>query len=663
MPCHRSRSPFWVVLLFACLALPHLAGCATVRVRPAEGPTVTSAWRASAITGSDLSPRTRQTVRRFDLENLFPHRLTELSGQLHEHALRDPHPELLFALAEVNYLRGAQAEKKGLSHACVFYYLSAGYAYHYLFDAYRPPVPAQSHEEVVTCASSEVFDPRFRLACDLYNAGLAKCLAAAQKSGQLDIRHCLSLPSLEGNEEITLRVVHSGFRYKPQEFGPVLLCADYQVVGLANHHRTYGLGVPLIGSRDAQVPLSGQAYYPSQVHFPITAFLRFEGNLAELHQRRDGKLELHNPLAVQSLRVGQRTIPLESDLTTPLAYYLAGAGLEAAGYTGFLRPDSLGEKAGLHTLEPYEPGKIPVILVHGLLGTPTTWAPLFNDLQADPVLRKHFQFWVYFYPTSNPYLITASELRHELANLRQALDPDRADPALDDMVLVGHSMGGLVSRLLTIDGGEDFWRLVSPVAFKDLRLHPTTRDELRRTFYFERQPFVTRAIFLGTPHRGSKLSPSLIGRLGAYLAGIPQELRETAHDILEENPELAQSLKPRKITSVDLLAPDAPALQLIAHRPRPASVRYHSVIGITSRRSLLLERLFGGGYCQPSDGVVPYSSAHLEDVDSELIVPANHYQVHRHPRTILEVRRILLEHFKAHQERLYPIQRVSESRQ
>src|SRR5262249_43605628 len=165
-------------------------------------------------------------------------------------------------------------------------------------------------------------------------------------------------------------------------------------------------------------------------------------------------------------------------------------------------------KAGLHTLEPYQPGRIPVVLVHGLLGTPITWAPLVNDLQADPVLRRRFQLWVYFYPTGNPYLLTAADLRGELAKMRKTLDPEGKDPALDDMVLVGHSMGGLVSRLMTVDGGDDFWRLVSGAAFDDLRLQPGTRAELRNTFYFERQPFITRAIFLGTPHRGSKLSPS-----------------------------------------------------------------------------------------------------------------------------------------------------------
>lgn len=633
--------PFLPLGLCLCLFLP---GCAGIRVRRAEGPTISRAWRASAVSSDGLSPRTLQTIRQLNLDNFYPDRLAELTAKLHEHAVTAANPDLLFALAEVNYLRGTRAQKKQHCEATVFYYLSAGYAYHYLFDATKRHPGA-------------AFDPRFRVACDLYNAGLAECLAAAQKAGVLDPRQQLVLPSVDGAGTIPLRVEHKGFRFRPDEFGPLQLCSNFEVVGLANHHRTFGLGVPLIGSRDATATLPDKAYYPPQVTFPVTAFFRFEGTLQDLYAHRAGCLELHNPLTEQSVVIAGHRVPLESDLTTPVAYYLAGANLEVAGYSGFLNPDSLGKFAGLHTLEPYEPGRIPVVLIHGLLGSPVTWAPLFNDLQADPVLRKRFQFWVYFYPTANPYLLTAADLRGELARMRKTLDPENKDPALGDMVVVGHSMGGLVSRLLTIDGGDDFWHLITPASLDKLHLEPGTRAELQQTFYFQRQPYVTRAIFLGTPHRGSKLSPSLLGRIGVRLAGLPREMLRLTRDLIEDNPQLASSLE-GQTTSIDLLAPDAPALQLIAHRPRPASVRYHSVIGVTEKNELLIEKLFGGGYCQKSDGVVPYASAYLQEAESTLVVPADHFRVHQHPLAILEVRKILLEHLRAFDERHYPVHRA-----
>jgi pimeloyl-ACP methyl ester carboxylesterase len=340
-------------------------------------------------------------------------------------------------------------------------------------------------------------------------------------------------------------------------------------------------------------------------------------------------------------------VPLETDLTTPLAYYLAHARLETSGYVGFFCPDCLADKAGIHTLEPYQPGKIPVVLIHGLLGSPLTWAPVYNDLLADPVLRKRYQFWVYFYATGTPYLLTAAHLRQELDKLRNDLDPRKEDAALDEMVVVGHSMGGLVSRLLTVDGGDDFWKLVSPVALASLKLEPQTRQELEATFYFRRCPGVRRAIFLATPHKGSKISPSPIGRVGDWLAGVPRAVALTAKDVAQNNPELAPTLGGRHLpTSIDLLDPASPALELLSYRPRPKEVHYHSVVGITPPTVLLVERLLGGGYRQPGDGVVPYASAHLDEAESELVVPSDHYHVHQHPLAVLEVRRILLEHLR-----------------
>lgn len=660
-PCPRSTVrllPAWL-----CLAVL-MTGCAGIRVRRAERPTVAVGWRASAVTGNELSPRTLQTLRQHDLERLYPDRLAETVAQLHGEALRDPHPDLLFALAEVNYLRGTRAEKKGHREACSYYYLSAGYAYHYLFADYPPtaavPGPIQRVQAVESGTSAEAFDPRFRLACDLYNAGLAKCIAAAQAHGQFDPRGHIYFPDPDGEKKpVLLQVAHNGFAYAASEFGPLQLCSEYQVVGLANHHRTFGLGVPLIGTRAADAARPAHRYYPAQGNFPVTAFFRFEGSLADLYEHRAGRLELLNPLAVQTVRVRDRAVPLESDLTTPLAYYLSQARLDSLGVTGFLHPDALQAKTGLYTMEPYQPGKIPVVMVHGLLASPLTWAPMFNDLQADPTIRKRYQFWVYFYPTSNPYLFTAAQLRGELAEMRRTLDPDGRDPALGNMVLVGHSMGGLVSRLMTIDGGDDLWKLASGTPFDHLRLEPSSRSELRNTFYFERQPHVTRAVFLGTPHHGSRISPSLLGRFGARLARLPNTVRRITNDLLEDNPELADSLMgTQRLNSIDLLDPESPALQLIAHRPRPQHVRYHSVIGVTSRHTLLLERLLGGGYCQPSDGVVPYTSARLDGVASELVVPADHYTVHHHPLAILEVRRILLEHLQEHEQTQQVIRRA-----
>ena len=597
-------------------------GCGSgVSVRRAAGPGLFDAWRASASEAGELSPRTRQTLRRWDLERLYLHQPLEAYSRLRAQAVQDPQPDLLFALAEISYLLGREAEKAECGRACPFYYLSAGYAYHYLFADSGP--------------GGNPFDPRFRLACDLYNTSLAKCIRAAQRVGRLDARRELHLG---GDGDFTLSVSHHGFPWPPSEFGPLLFSGDFQVVGLANQYRTYGLGVALIGTRrgDDADNGSGHAFYPREVAFPVTAFFRFEGGVADLGTCRCGRLELYNPLESQAVQVRGRTIPLETDLTTPLAYFLSRSDLGDSEYAGFLNADKVRGRAGIYMFEPYQPGKIPVVMVHGLLSSPLTWATMFNDLRADSTLRQHFQFWFYLYPTADSYLATAADLRRSLARLRQELDPYGKDPALDEMVFVGHSMGGLVSRLLTVDSGNDFWAVVSREPFDQVKAQPDTRQELEDLFFFKRQACVRRVVFIGTPHHGSYLSPSWPVQLVAQFIQLPRDLTQAAQDLAQENPGIrVAALNRRVLNSVDLLAPRSPALELLARRPKAEGMHYHSIIGDVTGRG-----------AAGTDTVVSVASAHLDGVDSEVIVPAAHTSLQHHPQAVLEVWRILLEHLR-----------------
>ena len=650
-----SRLTFAAVVV--CAVVP---GCASISVHRVHGPDLLEAWKASVVGLGDLSPRSRQTLRRLDLEHLYDRRPAEAVARLHAEAVKAPQPDLLFTLAEISYLRGRDCEKWNCGEAVGHYYLCAGYAYHFLFltadHAGGADIPVCRADwqtgmsapptGAARLTPADAFDPRFRLACDLYNAGLAKCIMAAQRVGQLDPREKLNLPTPDGTG-FCLSVVHAGFPWKPEEFGPLQLCADYEVSGLANNYRSYGLGVPLIGTRNGTGDGPGRTLYPKDVSFPVTAFFRFEGTLAELGAKHCGRLELCNPLTIRTLTVKGRSVPLETDLTTPFAYFLAKTDLEGIEYKAFLNPDKVKGRTGIYLVEPYQPGKIPVVLVHGLLSSPLTWAPLFNDLRSDPVLRQKYQFLFYFYPSSDPYLATAADLRQSLQNLRANLDPRHQDAAFDEMVLIGHSMGGLVSRLLTIPGGDDFWDLVSNRPLRELKVQDDTRKELQQVFYFEELPLVKRVIFLGTPHKGSRLSPSPLGRLAVKLAGSPQRLLGAVNDVTTGNPDVLSQLAHGETlaTSVDLLNPESPALKLLGSRPRPAGVHYHSVIGITHDKMAIMERLLAGASpSEEGDGIVPASSAHLDSAESEVVVPADHTHIHQHPLAVLEVRRILLEH-------------------
>lgn len=631
------RLRFALILLATLVALPALLpGCAEIGVRKSTAMHLARDWEVNLLGPEQLSPRTIQTLRRWDLETIYRQEPESAFVELETIVATNPRPEVLFALAELAHLLGCREEKRCCSNAAAWYYHCAGYAYHYLF-------PEASN---LVCEYETPFDPRFRLACDLYNAGLAKCIRSAQLAGRLDPGQQLLLPTPDGLG-FRLSVVQSGFAWRPEEFGPLLFCSDYQVVGLANEYRSYGLGVPLMGTRPLSAPSTGPLKYPKAVSFPVTAFFRFEGTLADLRAHRSGTLELHNPLAAELIEVDGRRIPLESDLTTPLAYHLSDTDLGELELLGFLRADKLHKGQGLYSLEPYQPGKIPVVMVHGLLSTPVTWAPLFNDLRADPALRERYQFWLYRYPTGQPYLVTAADLRQTLAEVRAQLDPEGKDPGFDQMVFVGHSMGGLVSELLTMDSSDDFWRLVSKEPFDSLRLKPASRAELQRVLFFERHEGVKRVVFLGTPHHGSRLSPSAPARLLVRFVKLPVTLLSAVQDAMEQNPEFwANQRKAGAPTSIDLLAPHSPALELLASRPKPEGVCFHSIIGNAPPTNPLRRLFLLFGEKSPSDGVVPVESASRADVDSELIIEADHLHVHQHPLAVLEVRRILLEHLR-----------------
>lgn len=618
-----------------------VAGCTGITVHRVQTRGMERVDSPCAVATGELSAPSALVLRQLDLEQLYHRHPPAALARLQEATIAARSPDRLFALAEMSYLLGREAERSENAEAVAYYYGCAGYAYHYLFDP-EVGVDVSSPE-----TAAPRFDPRFRGACDLYNAGLAKCIRAAQRRGQLDPSHELFLATPDG-EPVHLSVVHDGFAWPPSEFGPLRFCADYLVEGLPNQYHRYGLGVPLIGTLVTAADTPSHLFYPKHVNFPVTAFFRFDGSLADLHARRCGRLELHNPLARETVTVRCRPVPLEADLTTPLAYFLSRTDLNGIEYEGFLRADRVQRRTGIYLFEPYQRGKIPVLMVHGLLSSPLTWAPLFNDLRADPELREHFQFWFYLYPTANPYLVTAADLRQTLADLRAELDPQRQDPALDHLVLVGHSMGGLVSQLLTVDSGNAFWDLVSKQPLDTLPVHPETKEELRRIFFFEREQGIDRVVFIATPHHGSRLSPALPGRLLTRLARVPKSLMRVAQDVARASPTTWSQLQSGHLpTSVDLLSPGSPALEILAAETRPAGVHYHSIIGIDSKPNPLVEIFLPDeDSTQGSDGVVPYTSAHLDRVDSEILVPADHTHVHQHPICVAELKRILREQYE-----------------
>jgi hypothetical protein len=363
-------------------------------------------------------------------------------------------------------------------------------------------------------------------------------------------------------------------------------------------------------------------------------------------------LELHDPLERSSVEVAGLGVSLETDLSTPLAFYLSQPSWDDTKIStlGLLKPEKVEKLVGLYMLEPFRKDKIPVVMVHGLWSSPATWMEMFNDLRSDPLVRDNFQFWFYLYPSGKPFFLSAAQMRKDLASMRSRLDPSKQYPALDQTVLVGHSMGGLVSELQTVESDNRFWSTLSAHPFAELKSEPEIKLALAQTFFFDPNPSIQRVITIGTPHRGSDFSNDFTRWLGHKLIRIPHLIMRGRNELIARNPDSFRQGAPLDVnTSIDSLSPKSPLLPVLLTAPRGPWVKNHNIVGQAPRKGLTGLLMSTDG-----DGVVSLESAKLENAVSQIVVPADHTSVHRHPQAILEVRRILLKHLDELRHFPYP---------
>lgn len=583
--------------------------------------------------GPEPSARTKQLLRGYDLEELAEDDLGEAIAGLDEIVLQEPTPENVYAMAELAYVY-AERQSTNDSAAFDYYVVSVAQAYRYLFD---PNFEIQRNP----------YDPSFRGACDLYNSSLEGALRIVHKRGQLRPGYTASVKSF--GEQLDIAIVVQG-PWHNEDFERFEFVSDYELKGLSNHHQTYGLGVPLIAVRKRhEGEDTAEQYYPDGLAFPVTAFVRVHPSRYISGTSQDKThycaLELYDPLTIEEIEVAGKRTPLQSDISTPLAFFLNDPLLKTEALATFaLLNAEFGEQfRGVYMLEPYDPEKVPVLMVHGLWSSPVTWMQMFNDLRAKEEIRDNFQFWFYLYPTGQPFWLSAKNMREDLAEVTRQLDPDRRTEALHQMVLVGHSMGGLVSRLQTLHSQDDFWRLVSDRSIHELSTDEESREELGSVLFFEPNPSVRRVITLGTPHRGSNFANSWTRWISHRLFRLPEMLTLSKKKVIRDNPDLFRDTELLSInTSIDSLSPESPFLPAMLKAQRASWVTYHNVVGRADNDGLL--GTLGMKVAGEGDGVVSLASARMDDVESEVVVEADHVTVHQHPRSVLEVRRILLEH-------------------
>ena len=627
---HHLLRRHHLLLASAVAASLALGGCTSsryVNVREVPQSPLVERLQLDSRKGPRPSDRTLLLLRRYDLADALQGDPETLFVGLQKLVGHDPSPENLYATAELAFIAGKQTEALDEKHALDMYGAAVAHAYMYLFD-----------ERIAR--GRNPYDPQFRGACDLYNGALESALRIVQRRGVLQPGCTHTIETATQSWDVT--VVALGRGWHADEFERFEFVSDYDVAGLTNQYRTFGLGVPLIAVRKTHGGEDpAERFYPPGLSYPVTAFLRL---LPEAGPAATGKhnavIELHDPLTSTDVALARRLVPLESDLSTPLAYFLNDSRLNELPTFGLLRPDKSAAISGLYMLEPFDPYKIPVVMVHGLWSSPLTWTEMFNDLRSDKRIRDHYQFWFYLYPTGQPFWNSAEQMRTDLAYVRGQLDPNRRLAGMDQMVLVGHSMGGLVSKLQAVDSRNDYWNAVAEQPFHLIKASTEVRDTLGGTFFFRANPSVRRLITIGTPHRGSKFANGTTRYLARKFITLPSMLMQGFQEVYRENPGLFRNASAETSTSLDSLSPDSPWLPVLAAaRPAPW-VRHHNIIGVVPDEGIL------GRLASGSDGVVSYESAHLDNVTSELVITADHSTVHQHPLATLEVRRILLEHLR-----------------
>lgn len=417
--------------------------------------------------------------------------------------------------------------------------------------------------------------------------------------------------------------------------------ADVECSHLEEHYRVPGLGVPLVGI----IPAEKVENAPDAFTFrskgavsTLTAVMEFPSG---------GKPRLH---LLQRARQEQfRGHPLAADFSASLELFGRMSGLKQGRFLGLLRPAELEERdvKGLVCLGRYDPDKIPVILVHGLMSSAATFDNLINRLVQDADIRRRYQFWLYNYPTGVAWTVTAESYRAALEDARRALDPQHRNRNWDKKVLIGHSMGGLITHysqctepwlMLRNSGslrGDKLAPYMTPChvdrPFEDPML------EVFRKQYFFRPVSAGMVIYLATPHRGAPLARYRLTRALTHLIELPQNLVSEAVNIVTLSEDIF-IFEPSRLTdwftSVSQLSPGSYSirgLQGLTIRGVPT----HSVIG---------DRGEDAPRAETSDGVVPYWSSHFS-WGGETMVPASH-SVQDAPETADCLRKLLREYDK-----------------
>ena len=601
------------------VALVLLAGCITPIGADKASPREAYLYlNQNALNSGECSADTMRVLHRYGLDEAFEKNPEATLAKLQAIACTDERRDLLYALSELNFRnadRLSRSVKPGVPKlARNSYFASAIYAYLYLLGE-------------STAARPNPFDLRFRTAGDFYNRGLALGLMVSTNA-QVELN---SGPRQTPPGVVAVQFTHPGVPWNMNLIQEYYSADEFIVRGLSMRNRDSGLGAPLIVVTDKL------GRFQERRRAPATVFLRVNGDVRDWSAGRlTATLELYSAFDTAHIEVNGKSVPLQTDTTAPIAQGLNNSAIWSLGIAQFFSAEEK-VKTGVRLMEPYSPGQIPVVFVHGTASSPVWWAEMWNTLNADPVLRKHYQFWAFNYASGKPITMSAVILRNDLLTQIKLLDPEGKDAALRQMVVIGHSQGGLLAKLTATDTGDKLWQNISKTNIDQLEIDPQTRELLRTNLFFKPLPCVSRVIFISTPHRGSYQNTHFVQRFLNRFMTFPSDLAGASVSLLKLNDtiQLPEQLRKGVPTSLNGMSTDNPFMLTLADIPVGPGIKANSIIATK-------------GDEQPpagADGVVQYTSAHVDYAESEFVVHSGH-SCQANPLTIEEVRRILLENLK-----------------
>ena len=307
---------------------------------------------------------------------------------------------------------------------------------------------------------------------------------------------------------------------------------------------------------------------------------------------------------------------------SPGAAYLAllnDADIDALSWKGFVGLKLAEQRRGIYVIGELSHHKMPLIMVHGLNSDPLVWRYLTMAVLNDEWLNERYQIWHVLYPSGQPPFFNAMKIRRELHSLIDDID----NPLITrEAVFIGHSMGGIITKLLSTQSNDDFWKttFVAPPSI----ISQQHEKDIHDLFFFDPVFESSTVFYLDTPHKGSALATSALGYIGSSLVSIPDNLKHLFSDVLETlgldivQPDMQPFIKDAKFKSIDMLKPGHPLMTALYKKKIKG--RAYSVIGSrketecdTREVCLLL-----------SDGVVTYDSADIPDALERLIVVSKH---------------------------------------